>query len=357
MAPDDKDNSKETASKEKDYSAKIYKVKHMTKKEWKAYKEKQKNKMNSDDKAKANKAAKKLKQLKEARKAKKEKKQIKLKTKLDYLKAGIKAYNDLSHQEKKLANRNTQFLKPFNGYGLKDYIKDTQRFANPKATNNMSEYMFRYNNIVAEAIKKQTEKMTQFKQDQEEYFKQQKARHDQMLHNNAIARTNEFNERININGHVMTEDSYVLKELRDKQIRKMEENLELDAKIYADRLNRRDMNRHLIQIEMDKIVNGKHDIGPFRDSIIKGTSNDFREIVDGENITVLSHPDYVNLKKQEQIDYFNKLSTILKAATKYGVFAAQTILSLGGVPTIVDTVKRIFSDNKITEGVDVEYLD
>ena len=37
MAPDDKDNT-DTSTREKDYSAKIYKIKHMTKKEWKAYK-------------------------------------------------------------------------------------------------------------------------------------------------------------------------------------------------------------------------------------------------------------------------------------------------------------------------------
>ena len=237
--------------KEKDYSAKIHKIKNMTKKEWKEYKEKQRNKINSSDKVKANKAAKKLSKLKEARKEKKQNRKIKIRSKaelaLEATKAVIQAHNNLRHKEQELANRKTKFLRPFEGYGVRDYLRDTSKFANPRARqNNMAEWMFRYNNIVSEAIKNQTEKMTKYKQDQEEFFRQQKARHDQMLHNNAIARTNEFNERIDINNHVMSENSYTLKEIRDREIRSNEENLELDAQIYADRLNRRVLNKQLI---------------------------------------------------------------------------------------------------------------
>ena len=342
-----------TAAQAIDYSAKIFKAINMTKKEWKAYKEKQKTKINSSDKAKANKAATKLKKLKEARKEKKKSKETKDNGKLEKVKKVIKTFKDLKNQEKKIVNKDIKFIKPFEGYTAKDYIRDTRHYANVSANkNNMADWMFRYNNIVAEAIKKQTERMTQYKQDQEEFYRQQKARHDQMLHNNEIARTNEFNEKININGSIMSESSYALKQMRDEEIRRSEENLETDAQIFADRLNRRDMTKQTIKEEMRRLIKDDYNVSNIRDSLNRRTSKAFRDIVNDETLSILSHADYIGLRNQEDIEYFNKVSDVLNMAVKGGVFAARTLLGLGDIPGIVDNVKAILRRAGIVEGVD-----
>ena len=144
--------------KEKDYSAKIYKIKHMTKKEWKAYKAKQKNKINSSDKEKANKIAKKLSKLKEARKEKKESIQSKAHKKIlpkignaiqTAAKHTIGTVKQTRNEQKDKVKERMRFRNPFEGYSSAAYLRDTQRFAGARGNKiDMNAYMAKYNNIV-----------------------------------------------------------------------------------------------------------------------------------------------------------------------------------------------------------------
>ena len=130
MAPDDKDNT-DTSPREKDYSAKIYKIKHMTKKEWRAYKEKQKNKIKSTDKVKANKAAKRLEKLKKVRKDKNDKKMTKLKNKAETVKTAAKHVISVVKQsrdeQKAMVKERMKPRNLFEGYTTEKYLRDSQK--------------------------------------------------------------------------------------------------------------------------------------------------------------------------------------------------------------------------------------
>ena len=308
------------------YAARLIKIKDMSKKEWKAYKNKLKSKVKSSNKEKANKAAAKLMKMKQARKQYKETKKEKSKlpqytgSKLKFIVDTVAPVIGKFSKEKfnKVNSHINTLRNPFQGYTTEKYINDTRHFANHKAKlKDAGMYMDRYNSIVADAIKQQTEKMMKFKQDQEEFFKQRKAAHDYQLHGNVIAKTNEFNEKIDLSGNVMSENSYILREINDKRIRENEVNYDVDPKIYLHRFMINDLSRESILQEMDKLKGDDYDIGPYRDRASKRTNKESRDMVDRENLTLLTHPEFIQLKDQEHINLFNKISKIMNGVSEF----------------------------------------
>ena len=324
--------------------AQISKVRKMNDKEWKAYKSKLRDKIKSKDKKKADKAAKKLNTLKAARKEKKDSKKEKRYEKLvrgaAAVKSVVKAIVNNRNNQKDIVNAHTSRI-PLSLYN-QDYRTLVRPFINSRAKQkDMNQNMAAWVNIMAEGIKKQNEILMRQKVQQQDNIKSLKERANPYV-SSGVAKTNEFNEKVDIFGNIMSESTYEIRQMMDREIRENEANLEADTEIYLNRLNEEKFNRYNIEQEMFKLIRPGYDISEYRDSIVKEMSNEFKKIVDNENLTILSHPEFVELKQKEQIQFFNKISSIINNATRYGLSALHTINELGGIPKIIDTVKTIF---------------